>query len=236
MSTGNGSGQHRGGPAGGTPTLSASSGGMGAPVPPAPRLPRARRRPALFAVGAALMALGGLGAVWVVNAASDRAAVLVVARDVRFGAVLSEADLATADVSAEPSVATVAAADRDRMVGRVAGFDLPRGSLLSADSVVEAGPPGRDEVLVAVAVPPNRLPAGSLHPGDRVLVVDTPPVDADVPNQPPGTIPATVVRLGAPDVNGVVVVDVTVAPGDGPALAARSATGRIALVIQPRSR
>jgi hypothetical protein len=37
------------------------------------------------------------------------------------------------------------------------------------------------------------------------------------------------------DVNGVTVVDVIVATADGPALAARAATGRIAVVVQPRT-
>ena len=52
--------------------------------------------------------------------------------------------------------------------------------------------------------------------------------------QPVGVgIPATVVRIGAMDVNGVTVVDVTVGPADGPELAIAAANGRVALVVQP---
>ena len=65
--------------------------------------------------------------------------------------------------------------------------------------------------------------------------MDTPAADADPPAGVPASITAVVVRVGAADLNGVSVVDVTVAPGDGPALAARSATGRIAIVVQPRT-
>ena len=86
-----------------------------------------------------------------------------------------------------------------------------------------------------MAIPATRMPAGGLAPGDRVLVVDTPAAEADPSAVAPATIPATVVRVGGMDVNGVTVVDVTVATGDGPALAARAATGRIAVVVQPRT-
>jgi hypothetical protein len=68
--------------------------------------------------------------------------------------------------------------------------------------------------------------------GDRLLVVDTPPVGSDA-GTAPASLPVTVVRLGAPDVNGVAVLDVTTTDGDGPAVAVRSATGRFALVLLP---
>jgi len=42
-----------------------------------------------------------------------------------------------------------------------------------------------------------------------------------------------VARVGLPDLNGVSVIDVIAADDDGPALAARAATGRFALVVQP---
>lgn len=207
-------------------------------LPPAPLapLPKSRRRPALLALGAGLMAMGVLTGAWLVNGAGDRQSVLAVARPVPFGAVITAGDLTHAEVSLDPAVSTVPASDIGQIVGRVAATDLTPGSLLTRSAVTDVAPPAKGQVLVAISLPASRIPAGSLQPGDRVLVVDTPPAGGDAPTLPPTTIAATVVRLGAPDLNGVTVIDVTVASADGPALAARSATGRIALVVQPRGR
>lgn len=157
-------------------------------------------------------------------------------RAVPFGTVITASDLTRAEVSLDPAVATVPANELGQIVGRIAATDLTPGSLLTRSAVTDVAPPVRGQVLVAIAVPATRIPAGGLQAGDRVLVVGTPAAGADPPTLPPTTIAATVVRLGPTDLNGVTVVDVTVTSADGPALAARSATGRIALVLQPRGR
>ena len=195
---------------------------------------RGRRRPGLLAAGLMLAALGGLVSVWLVNSAGHRVPVLVVARPVSAGTTLTDADLARTDVSVDADVRTVPADEASQVVGRVAASDLAPGQLLDPASLADAGPPGPGQVLVVLSLPAARMPASGLHPGDRLLVVDTPPTDAGPPMTPPATIPATVVRVGAPDLNGVTAVDVSAAAGDGPSLAARSATGRIAVIVQPR--
>lgn len=174
--------------------------------------------------------------VWLVQAAGDREPVLVAARDIPAGTVITEADLAVARVSVDPGVTTVAAVHRTDLLGRIPTGDIPAGALLAQRQFGEFGPPLPGQVLVPVAVPISRMPLEPLHAGDRVLVVDTPAAEADPPTTLPGSIPVEIERVGAADVNGIVVVDVSVAAGDGPALAARSATGRIALVLQPRAR
>ena len=207
-------------------------------LPPAPivALPKARRRPALLALGGALMSLGILGGAWLVAGAGNQQDVLAVARAVPFGAVITPQDLVRTKVSHDPAVATVPTTELGQMVGRIAATNLTPGSLLTRAAVTDQAPPLSGQVLVAIALPATRLPAGSLQAGDRVLVVDTPAAGADAPTIAPTTIAATVVRLGPPDLNGVTVLDVTVANADGPALAARTGTGRIALVLQPRGR
>jgi len=205
------------------------------PVAPPVRAPRSRRRPALLALGVALVAVGAVVAVWLVGAQGQRTSVLMMARDVPYGAVVTDADVTSVEVSLDPSVTVVPAAARDRVVGMSAATALSAGSLVSPGQLTSSTPPGPGQVLVGVAVPAVRMPAGGLLAGDRVLIVDTPAADADPPTGVPGSIPATVVRVGGADLNGVSVVDVTVTPGDGPALAARSATGRIAIVVQPRT-
>jgi hypothetical protein len=85
-----------------------------------------------------------------------------------------------------------------------------------------------------VAIISTRMPAAMLSPGDTLLVVDTPAPDGDPLPTAPLTVQATVIRLAEPDLNGVTVVDLAVATAAGPALAARAATGRIAVVLLPK--
>ena len=194
--------------------------------------PKGRRRPGLITAGVALAMLGALVAVWLVTSAGDRADVVMLARDVPYGASLTSADLALTAVAVDPTVATVPADDAASLVGQVAAADLVAGSLLAPGQVSAMAPPGPGEVLVPLPVSTERLPASGLTAGDRLLVVDTPAAAADPPSDAPASFAVTVVRLGAPDLNGVSVIDVVVAEADGPGLAARAATGRFALVLQ----
>ena len=85
-------------------------------------------------------------------------------------------------------------------------------------------------MLVGVAVKATQMPEQTLRPGDRLLVVGTPPVDGDVGTDPPATVTATVVRVGRIDAAGLRIVDVTVPAGAAADLAARAATGRERLI------
>lgn len=195
--------------------------------------PRGRRRPGLITAGVALAMLGALLGVRLVATAGDRTGVVVLARDVPYGSVLTAEDLRVTQVSVDPTVATVPADHTSSVVGMTAAADLVAGSLLAPAQVAAAGPPGHGEVVVPLPLDAKKLPAGRLVAGERLLVVDTPPADADPPSGEVRTFAVSVARLGPPDLNGVSVIDVVAAEGDGPALAARAATGRFALVVLP---
>ena len=195
---------------------------------------RGRRRPWLLAFGVALAIVGALAGFWMVNAAGDRLPVLALARDVPFGATLTERDLRVVDVAVDADLDTVSADRLDDVVGLAAAATLPAGSLLPDGALVSSAPPADGELLLGVAVPAGRMPTGQLLPGDSILVVETPANDAESATAPPRTFQASLVRVAEPDLNGIVVLDVTVDEGDGPALAALSATGRVAVVVEPR--
>ncbi len=220
----------------GTPTTEPRHAGSGVrpmPAPPPAPVVRGRRRPGLLALGVALVATGALLSAWLVGRAGDRVPVLVVARDVPYGATLERADLMVSEVFVQPDVSTVPATDVELVVGATALVPLVGGTLLSADAVgASAGPPP-GHVVVGLAVAATRMPAGGLTAGDRVRVVSTPPRDADAPGEPPPSIAVTVLRLGEPDLDGTTVVDAVTSQQDGPVLAAWSATGRIALLLEP---
>ncbi len=189
---------------------------------------RGRRRPWILGLGIALSAVGVLAIMWLVGVAGQRQEVLAMRSEVPYGSTVAAGDLTVARISVDPGVHVVPASAAQAVVGQVATTNLRPGMLVTHDAVAPRGEPGPGRVLVPVAVPFDRMPAGGLRPGDRLLVLDA---DSAVEVAP---IAATVVRVGPTDVDGTTVVDVTTTRADGPPLASASAVGRIALVVEPR--
>lgn len=212
----------------------------------APRVLRQRRRrPGLIALSVALIAAGGLSGALLFTASGQRSAVLVVARDVPVGASITDADLTPASLALDPAVKAVPVARKGSMIGQRAAVALKAGSLLSPGQVTDVSLIKAGEQLVGVALKPSQLPVSRLAPGQKVLIVSTPdsaqagggkPAEAGAGTAgAPKTQSATVVAVGQPALaTGVVVVDVAVPASDGPALAARVATGAVALILAPR--
>jgi hypothetical protein len=195
---------------------------------------RGRRRPWLLGLGALLATLGSLTVVWLVGAAGQRQEVLAVRSDVPYGQVVSADDITIARVSVDPGIAVLPASERDAIVGQVATTRLAPGMLLTGGMVEPSGEPGPGQVLVPIAVPAERMPAGGLRAGDRILAVDAEALGSDGASSVAATTTAaSVVRVGPVDINGVTVVDVTTAAAAGPRLAVAAANGHVALVVEP---
>ncbi|WP_129337188.1 SAF domain-containing protein [Cellulomonas endophytica] len=193
--------------------------------------PRGRRRPAVVLAGIALAGFGALAAMWLVASASDRTAVVLLARDVPMGVQLTVADLTTTPVSVDPAVATVPGSELEGLLGQYTTVPLTAGALLTPGQVAPDRLLAAGQTLVPLPLTADRMPAIGLSPGDVLLVVDAPPQGADVPAGTPASFEVVVVRVGEPDVNGTRVVDV--ATGQGPELAVRAATGRFAVAVLP---
>lgn len=216
---------------------------QGRPTPVAvPRIVKQRRRrPGLIALSVALIAVGGLSGAVLYSASGQRTPVLVVARDVPVGTKLTKADLAEASVALDPAVKSVKASSAAGLVGQRAAVDLRAGSLLTPSQVTDKSLIGPGQQLVGVSLKPSQLPATRLSPGQKVLVVSTPDADAVATAEEngldakPKTVAASVVAVGAPATGtGNVVVDVAVPVRDGAALAARVATGNVAVIVDAR--
>ena len=80
------------------------------------------------------------------------------------------------------------------------------------------------------------MPGEPLVAGDRIRVVATPGAQGEVTDEPPVTIPATVVGVRATAERATSVVSVQVPEGEAAELAARAATGNVALVLDSRER
>jgi flagella basal body P-ring formation protein FlgA len=197
---------------------------------------KTRRRSGVLAAGLALVVVGALGAAYLTQVVGDTVQVVAVARDVQPGELIERTDLTVADVSVDPALTPVPAARLTELVGQRAAVALSAGSLLTDAAVSEQVLPAAGQSLVGVALQSAQLPAEPLQAGDRIRIVDTPASQGEPPASTPQTIPAVVVSVAAPDDSGQTIVNVTVPSGQAADLAARVATGRIALILDSRER
>lgn len=200
---------------------------------PAPRRLRERRlRPLHAAAAAAVMLVGALGAGVAVAAASAEGEYLALAREVSFGAQLSDADLVVVRIGAPPGVSPVPAADRDQVVQLYAAVPLVRGSLLVA-GMLTADPVPAGQHVVGITVRADRLPTQRPGPGEAVLLVAT----GDRAEAGAGTWRAVVTAVSTPE-DGLlaparsqtVTLDVAVPVGQAPEVARAAAAGELVVV------
>lgn len=212
------------------------------PTGPAPAAPKAaarakeRRRPLVFALCAVLVAAGALGAAFAYTSVNDTQEVLVVARDIERGETIEPGDLTVVRVSVDPALTPISGSQKSSIEGSRAAVDLWAGTLLSEQQVTENLVPGEGESLVGISLTPAQMPSEPLYSGDSVRIVTTPGDQGEVTDEDPVTIEATVVGVSRVEETGETVVNVSVPEGESADLAARAATGRVALVLDARER
>ncbi|MFI9272694.1 SAF domain-containing protein [Kitasatospora sp. NPDC052896] len=206
------------------------------PVAPSRSLRARRRRPAVIAMAAALIAAGGLGGAVLYNSTGQRIAVLALARDVPYGQPLTAADLVVARIASDPALAPVTAADEQLAIGQRATTDLHRGALLLVADITRALVVQPDQQVVGVSLKRGQLPAGDLEAGQQVVLVLTgDPSTGGLPGGSPTTMNAVVADASKPDSDGGQVVNVAVPASNGPTLAAWVASGRVEVILAARS-
>lgn len=202
----------------------------GSPVKATPPT-KTRRRPAIIAAGVALVIVGGLGAVWYASSVGDTVAVLVTKGDIARGQTIESSDLTTLEIGGGQSTAAVTAKNADQVIGEVAKVDLPAGSLVTTDNVGVALEVADDESIVGVALTAAQMPSYPLTAGDAVRIVDTPIAQGDPPSSTPQSYEATVFTTRFDEATSQWIVDLVVPKSRAADIAARAATGRIALVL-----
>lgn len=197
---------------------------------------RQRRRPWVFALCAALVAAGALGTAFAYTSVNDTQEVLAVSRDIKRGETIEASDLAVVRVSVDPALTPVAASQKADLEGSRAAVDLWAGTLLTDRAVTDNLVPGQGESLVGISLTPAQMPSEPLYAGDTVRIVTTPGDQGEITDEPPVTIQATVVGVSRIEETGETVVDVSLPEQRSADLAARAATGRVALVLDARER
>jgi len=202
-------------------------------VAPAPKL---RRRPALIAASVAAICLGALLAAFAWTATSNTQSVLAMRVAVERGAVIGPDDVMTVQVSTDPALRPVPASQASTVVGQRAATDIAAGTLVTSEQVSDTVLPAAGMSIVGVGLPASQMPGEPLLVGDRVRVVATPGQSGEVTAGEQVTIAATVVGVRVNNENGQNVVSVEVPEQDAAELAARAATGNVALVLDSRER
>lgn len=194
---------------------------------------RLRRRPLWVVVAIALVAAGALLGVLLWQASTTTVEVVAVRADVARGALITAADVGTVRVSVDPALQTVPAGELGSVVGKRAAVDLSAGALLTPAQLAVSVVPGAGESVVGVPIAPGLMPAEGLRAGDRVRLVQTPGTGGEVTDAP-RAIDAEVLGVTVGDTQ--TVVDVVVPSTTAVELAARAATGKLALVLESRAR
>lgn len=214
-------------------TLDHESGPAARPLVPPPQL---RRRPALIVAALVAICLGALLAAWAWTTTTNTQEVLVARATIERGAVIEADDLARVRVSADPALQPVPASQFNQVVGQRAAYDVAAGAMLTPESFSQGVVPDADNSIVGVALTPAQAPGLDLATRDRVRVVVTPPQGAEMPEGVPQFSEATVAGVRTSSETGQLIVDLLVPHADAAVLAARAATGNVALVLDSRER
>lgn len=198
--------------------------------------PKLRRRPIMVAAGIAAVSLGALLSVWAYTSSSDTQSVIAVRETINRGELIEEKDLMAVNVSLDPALRPVAAADASsQVIGKRAALDLAAGGVVTSEQVTDTLLPPADQSIVGVSLSPAMLPANQVKMGDVIRVVEVPgpqaASSAEEDSGPVRTVDGTVVGIHTDAAGGNTVVNILVPAQDAPEVATWSAGARAALVV-----
>lgn len=156
-----------------------------------------RRRIPHLLLGTLLVLGGAVGSLAATTGFDGSRSVLVAARPVTVGQLLTALDVREVSIPADAEVRAVDASRGAGLLGTPVATTLPAGAMFTPESFVDAGvPPG--QAIVALALDTGRLPP-EVGPGDRVSIVASP--------DPAGGVPVRVPRAWAAVASSVLVSD-----------------------------
>jgi SAF domain len=199
----------------------------------APRLVKQRHvRRGWIGIGVLAIVLAALGSATLFRAIGPSQAYLALAQDVAVGAQLTSDDLRVVRMNSTPGLSPVPQDQLDDVVGQYAAVPLVEGTLLSQNQLTDEPVPPPGQQLVAIGLPPDRLP-GELHAGDPVMLVTTSEQNAAEPELAPRTFAARVHDTQEPEGRGEdeVVVSLLVSETDGAVIASLAASDLLTLVM-----
>ncbi|GAB7003981.1 hypothetical protein JCM18899A_14530 [Nocardioides sp. AN3] len=202
--------------------------GAAAALAPPPKL---RRRPAGLAGGIVAVCLGALVAAWMWTSTTHTEEVLVARVTIPRGSLITASDLARVRINRDPAIHPLPASAYDSVIGKRAALDVAAGGLLTPEATTSRALPPRGQSVVGLSLAAEQLPGLALQTGARVRIIVTPGQNGQASAGIPAFTTAQVVDTRPDEATGNTVVDVLVPYGDAATLAARAATGNVALVL-----
>lgn len=196
------------------------------------KLALGRKRNWSWMAGGLLLVVAGALAVGMWSSAlSDRHAVLVAAREIPPGAIITRGDLRPIQVAMDESGSTIATSLAAQVVGKRAGVLIPKGAFLHPDYVIVGSAIAPGNAVVGVALIPGAIPVSDLGVGDRVGVVAV--SDSTTPGaaSPEMVATAKVVRVVPSPDSDKVVVSLEVAEDDAAVIANAAGHDLVRLVL-----
>lgn len=204
-----------------------------AEVAPPPRL---QRRPLVVLVSLALVVLGAVVSVWAYSSVGTAQEVVAVRVDIGRGRVITASALRVVRVGVDPALSVVPASGLDGLVGQRASVDLKAGQLVVPAAVTADVVPHAGDSVVGLSLGEGQMPVDALVVGDQVRVVSTPGQQGDVVAADIRVFQGSVVSVSPPDSSRKVAMVVEVPEAQAAELAARAATGKLAVVVDARGK
>lgn len=178
-----------------------------------------RSRVPEVALGALVLVVSALAALWLFTESSERTAVLALANPVERGDLLAIDDLVTVEVASDDALVVLRPDQSVDMVGRIALTDLPAGVLVTPSQFASTSALADGESVVGLDLTSGQVPSSRLTPGTTVSVILTPPpTDPTVDDLTAGGA----AELGEVLVDGAVVVESVPSGGQGSVFVALS--------------
>lgn len=224
-------------------TPAVGEGGVQQRTAPAPTPVRGRRRPAMTALGIALVAIGGIVGALVLSSGGAARDVVMLRTSVVAGHQITTGDLTTTQLTGATGATLISRAQISSVVGTYPRQDLPAGTLLTSQMTTSSLDPGSGTSIVGIPVKPGQIPGQGLHAGEPVRIVlqagsgssGTLPEGLQVGQ----TWPAKVSSVNTTSANGgagtvSTSVDVTVPATAAAQISAAAGTGQLAIVLDAR--
>lgn len=192
---------------------------------------RLRKRPALVVAAVLVTTLGCVLGAWAWSATTSTEEVLAARHTIHRGEVIGAGDIERVRISGDPALSLLRASAYDDVIGHRAALDISAGGLLTPESTKTAPMPPPGQSVVGISLTPAQVPALPVHGGDQVRIILTPGDNADATAGTPAFTSAEVVDTALDETTGNTVVNVLVPFTEAGVLAARAATGHVALVL-----
>ncbi len=219
-------------------------GGVQQRSAPAPTPVRARRRPAMTALGVALVAVGGIVGALVLSSGGHARDVVMLRSSVVAGHQITTGDLTTTQLTGAVGVGLITQDQISTLVGKYPRQDLPKGTLLTAQMTTNSLDPEAGSSIVGIPVKSGQIPGQGLHAGEKVRIVLQATTGANASGTLPDgleigqTWPATISSVTTTSSTGgagtaSTSVDVTISSGTAPQISTAAGTGQLAIVLDP---